>query len=147
MPMKRIATSICVVAFLCGVLFGQSTTGSLTGTIVDSSGAAVPGAQVQAKDLRTGAVRDSVSGPEGIFAFNSLEPDRYNLTVKASGFKAYTQSDIDITANAPRDLGKTRPGFGRADRGDLGHRRRNASANGVERELHPGAKAMRWTSP
>jgi len=106
MPMKRIATSICVVAFLCGVLFGQSTTGSLTGTIVDSSGAAVPGAQVQAKDLRTGAVRDSVSGPEGIFAFNSLEPDRYNLTVKASGFKAYTQSDIDITANAPRDLGK-----------------------------------------
>jgi len=106
MLVRKIATVLCIPAMLCGIAFSQSTMGTMTGTVVDSSSAAVPGAQVEAKNLRTGAVRDTVSGPEGIFVFNSLEPAVYNLTIKANGFKAYSQNNIDITANAPRDLGK-----------------------------------------
>jgi hypothetical protein len=104
--MKRIAQTMCVMALLCGLAFSQSTAGTMTGTITDASNAAVPGAQIEAKNLTTGAVRTTVTGPEGIFAFNSLAPARYNLTAKAAGFKAFTQTDIDITANAPRDLGR-----------------------------------------
>jgi len=106
MSMKRIAQTMCVLALLCGVAFGQSSTGTLTGTVVDSSNAAVPGARVEARDLRTGAARQTVSGPEGIFVFNSLDPARYNLTIRAASFKTYTQNDIDITANVLRDLGR-----------------------------------------
>ena len=94
------------MVLLCGVAFSQSSTGTLTGTVTDSSNAAVPGAQVEAKNLTTGAVRATVSGPEGIFVFNSLEPARYDLTLKASGFKSYGQNNIEITANEVRDLGK-----------------------------------------
>jgi hypothetical protein len=106
MSLKRMAQVLCVMALLCGCVFSQSTTGTMTGTIVDSSNASVPGVQIEIKNLSTGAVRTTVSGPEGLFAFNSLEPARYNMTAKATGFKAYTQTGIDITANAPRDLGK-----------------------------------------
>src|ERR1035438_5967850 len=106
MSLKRMALAVCAISLLCGFAFGQSITGSLTGTLVDSSNAAVPGAQIEVKNLTTGAVRSTVSGPEGIFVFNSLEPARYNLTAKATGFKTYIQNNIDVTAAAPRDLGK-----------------------------------------
>jgi len=78
----------------------------MTGTVVDSSNAAVPGAQVSAKDLRTGAVRNTVTTAEGIFVLSSLNPDTYNVTIKANGFKTYETNNVDITANAPRDLGR-----------------------------------------
>ena len=106
MSLKRVAQVFGVMALLCGCIFGQSITGTLTGTFVDSSNAAVPGVQVEVKNLTTGALRNTVSGPEGIFVFNSLEPARYNLTAKATGFKEYASSNIDVTASAPRDLGK-----------------------------------------
>src|ERR1035438_8158381 len=106
MPNNQMARVLCVMALLCGCVFSQSTTGTMTGTITDSSNAAVPGAQIEVKNLTTGAVRTTVSGPEGIFVFNSLEPARYNLTAKATGFKTYIQNNIDVTAAAPRDLGK-----------------------------------------
>jgi hypothetical protein len=83
-----------------------AVSGALTGTVVDSSGAAVPGAQIEAKNLATGAVRNTVSGPEGIFVFNSLEPARYSLSVRASGFKSYAQNDLNVEASAVHDLGK-----------------------------------------
>jgi hypothetical protein len=106
MSVKRMALVICVMTLLCGCIFSQSTTGTLTGVIVDSSGAAVPGAQVEAKNLTTGAVRSTVSGPEGIFDFNSLEPARYNVTAKATGFKTLATNNLDVTAGAPLNLGK-----------------------------------------
>src|ERR1017187_4845558 len=106
MSLKRIPQVLCIMALLCCCVFSQSITGTMTGTITDSSGAAVPGAQIEVKNLTTGAVRTTLSGPEGIFVFNSLVPARYNLTAKATGFKTYNQNGIDITANAPRDLGK-----------------------------------------
>src|SRR5208283_5785718 len=106
MSVKRMALVLCAMLLLCVYAFGQSESGTLTGTVVDSSNAAVPGAQLQAKNLRTGAVRTTVSGPEGIFVFNSLDPADYNLSIKATGFKSYDQNNIAITANAPRDLGR-----------------------------------------
>ncbi|HUP04774.1 MAG TPA: MG2 domain-containing protein, partial [Bryobacteraceae bacterium] len=59
----------------------------ISGAIADSSRAAVPGAQVEARDLRTAATRDTVSGPQGIFVFHSLRPGDYAITVRAPGFR------------------------------------------------------------
>src|SRR5262249_36406113 len=57
--------------------------------------------------VATGAVVSTTTGPEGIFRFNSLVPAIYNLTIKApSGFKTYSQSNLEVTANEVRDLGK-----------------------------------------
>jgi hypothetical protein len=87
-------------------LAAGAVTGALTGSIVDSSGAAVPGAQVEVKNLVTGAVRNTVSGPAGLFVLNSLEPARYSLTARATGFKTYESTNLDVTASGALNLGK-----------------------------------------
>jgi hypothetical protein len=101
------ASMLCAMALVCGGLFPQTSTGSLQGTVTDPGDAAVPNLQVELVNTSTGAVRATTSGPEGIFHFNSLQPAKYTLTMKpASGFKAYTQKEIDVTANEVRDLGR-----------------------------------------
>ena len=107
MALHRLAQMLCALVVLCGCIFGQTTTGTLLGTVADPADAAVPGAQVELKNVATGAVVSTTTGAEGIFRFNSLVPATYNLTIKpATGFKTYTQSAIDVTANEVRDLGK-----------------------------------------
>src|ERR1035438_8459405 len=101
---------LCALALLCGSAFGQ--TGNLLGTITDPGNAAVPGAQAQVKEATTGAVRTAPSGGEGIFRFNSLPPGTYNLTIRASGFKEYTQQAISVTAEQTRDLGTIKLALG-----------------------------------
>ena len=104
---NRIVAAFSLAALLCACGFAQTSTADLLGTVTDSSNAAVPGAQVSLKSLTTGFVRTTTSGPEGIFRFSSLEPAKYDLTIKPSaGFKTYTQNDIDVTANETRDLGR-----------------------------------------
>src|SRR5215471_2273418 len=103
----RNALALCAVALLCGPLYGQTTTGTLLGTLADPGDAAVPGAQVELRNIATGAIVTTTTGAEGIFRFNSLIPATYNLTIKPSaGFKTYTQPNIDVTANEVRDLGR-----------------------------------------
>ena len=107
MAVKRMAQMLCAVVVLCGCIFGQTTTGTLLGTVVDPGDAAVPGVQVELKNAATGVVATTRTGVEGIFRFNSLVPATYSLNIRpATGFKTYTQSDIAVTANEVRDLGK-----------------------------------------
>src|ERR1017187_254047 len=104
---KRIVVAFSLAALVCVCGFAQTSTGNLLGTVTDSSSAAVPGAQIQLRNLTTGFVRTTTSGVEGIFRFNSLEPAKYDLTIKPStGFKTYTENNIDVTANEVRDLGR-----------------------------------------
>ncbi len=106
MGLRRMALSICAIALLCSFAFGQGGTGTLTGTILDPGGAAVPNAKVEIKNLTTGATYETVSGAEGIFVFNSILPARYDLTiVSTAGFKTYTSKNIAVTAAEKRDLG------------------------------------------
>src|SRR4051812_20575588 len=107
MPCKRIAQVLCALTLLCGHLIAQTTTGTLLGTVADPGDAAVAGAQVELKNVATGAVTVTNTGAEGIFRFNSLVPATYTLSIKAAvGFKAYQQFNIEVTASEVRDLGK-----------------------------------------
>ena len=107
MLMKPTVLTLGAFAGLCACIFGQSTTGTLLGTLTDPGDAAIPGAQVELKNIATGATVTTTTGPEGILRFNSLVRATYTLTIKpTSGFKSYTQANIDVTANEVRDLGK-----------------------------------------
>jgi hypothetical protein len=109
MKLNRCAQALGILALLCGRAFGQSSTGTLTGTVIDPGDLAMPGATVELVNTATGATTTTTTGPEGIFRFNSLAPTAYNLTIRASsGFKSYSQSRIDVTANEVRDLGRIR---------------------------------------
>jgi hypothetical protein len=84
----------------------QTVTSSLIGTVNDPTGSSVPGAEVQLVNQSTGRVSTATTNDTGLFRFPVLQPDRYKLTIKLSGFKSYTQSDIQLTASETRDLGR-----------------------------------------
>ena len=63
----------------------------IAGTVVDASNAAIPGAQVTARDVAKGTTRSTVSGPEGLFALAALPPGEYGVEIRAAGFKTVSQ--------------------------------------------------------
>ena len=107
MEAGRFVRVLGAFVLLCGCIYSQTTTGTLLGTVSDPTNAAVPGAHVELTNTATGATNTTVTGTEGIFRFNSLEPANYLLKVSAgAGFKTYEQSNIEVTASEIRDLGK-----------------------------------------
>jgi len=84
--------SFALALFLGGPqrLKAQLTTADVVGTILDSSGAVVPGANLVLTNAGTGDHRAAVSGGSGDYQFSILPPGHYSLTVKAPGFKTAT---------------------------------------------------------
>src|SRR5206468_10430222 len=81
-------------------------TGTLTGTVVDSSGSAVPGATVTATEAETAAVRTVVSNENGLFRIAALNPGQYTVKVELTSFKPVTIASIALSSAEIRDLGK-----------------------------------------
>lgn len=94
------ALSVLVIAFL-GVIPAQAqyTTASLAGTVVDPSGAAVPGAKITVTNINTGLTRTNQTGSDGSFLYASLPVGPYSLTVQKTGFVTYVQKGIVLTVN------------------------------------------------
>ncbi len=82
----------CAVLLICShilapSLFSQtSSTGALTGTVKDSSGAVVPNATVTATNNGTGQARNTMTDTDGTYKFGLLPPGDYKLRYEASGF-------------------------------------------------------------
>ena len=70
--------------------FAQVETGSITGTVRDSSGAAISGATVKARNLATSAERSANSGDNGQYNIPGLPPGNYEVTVTSTGFANWT---------------------------------------------------------
>ena len=64
----------------------QERFGGLTGTVMDASKAAVPGATVTATNKETGAQRVVVSGADGTYRVPDLDPGRYSVTIELQSF-------------------------------------------------------------
>ncbi|HTP88919.1 MAG TPA: carboxypeptidase-like regulatory domain-containing protein, partial [Bryobacteraceae bacterium] len=89
------------VLILCQVpVSAQNATGSLSGTVTDSSNAVVPDATVVLKNEATQTVRQSVSNGSGYFNFAAVPPASYTLTVSASGFTTWEERNIPFTQGA-----------------------------------------------
>jgi hypothetical protein len=79
----------------CGFAAGQDTA-SLTGTVRDTTGAAVAGAKVDVKNAATGSVRNLSSNSAGEYVVAGLPPGAYDLTVTAPGFRKYHAENITL---------------------------------------------------
>src|SRR5438874_12102260 len=80
-------------------LFAQAgTEGSFFGTVVDSSGSAIPGAIVAVSNLETGFSRTVTTGQEGQFSLSSLPIGPYTISVTATGFKKWqlTRTELSV---------------------------------------------------
>ena len=99
---------VWVLAFaLCAssVLFqsqanAQAVTGTVVGTISDSSGALVSGAQVTITDVGTGTNRSATTDASGYYAFPNLPPGTYSVRVQEQGFSSKQQYGIALLVNS-----------------------------------------------
>jgi Carboxypeptidase regulatory-like domain/TonB-dependent Receptor Plug Domain len=74
---------------------------SLSGTVVDSSGGVIPGADVKIKNTGTGAEFNTVSASDGGFTVPSLPGGTYSVTVSLMGFKTATLNEVTLNAAIP----------------------------------------------
>src|SRR5215217_8143475 len=91
--MNTVKLHIAVLLSAC-CTFGQSTSGSLLGTVHDSSGAAVPDVAVSATETQTNRRVETKSGPDGQYILTPLAPGSYRLEASASGFKRFVREGI-----------------------------------------------------
>lgn len=91
-----------LLVMLCGLLchlgVAQTFTSSITGTVTDPSGAAVPHVKVELKNMATDDVREATSQSDGTYQFNNLPPATYQITVTAPGFKTYIKQNLILSA-------------------------------------------------
>src|SRR6202453_3179746 len=98
-----------LAAFLISILasglgmsaWGQFTTGTISGTVTDSTGAALPGATVLLKSEDTSEYRRYKTGSAGADVLPALAPGKYTLTVSAAGFE---QATTAVTASSSQPV-------------------------------------------
>src|SRR5687768_6917634 len=74
----------------------QSATGEIQGTIVDQSGAVLPGATVTIVNTATGATREVTTDANGLFAVPGLPVGPYEITASLQGFATQRQPDARV---------------------------------------------------
>jgi hypothetical protein len=85
---------------LPGLLNAQEFRSTLTGRVVDQTGAVVVGAKVEAIETTTSSRYETASNGEGLYDFPLLLPGVYELAAEAKGFQRFSQKGIQINANA-----------------------------------------------
>ncbi len=75
----------------------QSTTGTIQGTVVDANGAAVPGANIEIKNLETNALRNLTTDDEGRFTAPLLQPGNYSISAAKQGFATAVVESTALT--------------------------------------------------
>ncbi len=82
----------------------QITSGTIQGTVLDTNGAAVPGANVEIKNLDTNATTNLSSNDEGKFVALQLPPGRYSVTVSKQGFATLVLENASLTVGQAINL-------------------------------------------
>ncbi len=102
------------LALLTLGLQAQIDRSAINGTITDTSGAVIPGANVSLLQQETGETRGAVSGEGGSFVLSSLPLGHYTLKVARSGFSDFEVTDIELNSGVTRTINARLPIAGAA---------------------------------
>jgi len=101
MVSKRICMFLMPIVIGSAVLVrGQVPTGTISGAVIDPSGAAVTNARVVVTSADTGFTRLMSSGESGDFSASALTAGHYRVEAEAPGFKKLVRDDVDVVAGA-----------------------------------------------
>src|ERR1700730_14825815 len=106
-PMNRRTFKFALFVWIFGLclvnsfpLRAQVAGGTLSGTVTDSSGAAVPNAQVEIKNSATGITRSITTNTDGFYTAANLLPGEYEIAVSATGFNTGIKKGITINVGS-----------------------------------------------
>lgn len=115
MSSKRVVVVFCCLFLLIGLsspkAFGQGNTGTVSGTVTDTSGAVVAGATVNLNDSATGAARPTTTNDKGFYVFPYVNPGAYTVSVTKTGFRTSVISSqtveigLQLTINVVLEVG------------------------------------------
>ena len=85
----------------------QTFRGTILGTVIDQSGAAIPGAQITIKNQGTGLARTTTSEDSGTYQVPELPVGQYSVTVTKEGFESVTLGDVEVRVAGERRVDVT----------------------------------------
>ena len=97
----RLTVSVLVLFVLNTLIWAQSSTTSVRGTVTDKSGAAVANAKVTISNPAQAIERTMNSGDAGQYEFVQLPPGTYHLSVEAAGFRRFEHKNVQLLVSNP----------------------------------------------
>ena len=97
---KSLALFLCA----CGLVFGQGTTSRVLGTVQDSSGAVVANATVKLANEGTRITFETKTSASGTYAFEAVQPGKYEFSVDAAGFRPLVSHENMVTIGQPATI-------------------------------------------
>jgi hypothetical protein len=97
-----------IIALAAAVPARAQDTGTISGTVVDSSDQVLPGATITLTNEATGAVRTLTSNERGEFAFRALQPGSYTVAAELQGFRKYERRANVLNASSRLELGNVK---------------------------------------
>src|SRR5664279_2029508 len=88
--------SIALFFLALGSLFGQATDSNVTGMVIDASGAAVVGAEVNAQNSATSVRHSAVSNSSGVYRFNNIPAGVYSICLLYTSDAADEEDSVDL---------------------------------------------------
>jgi len=111
MKPRSFICALLALIICAALVYGQAVSGSMVGTVTDSSGATVPNAKVTITEVNTGTSRSATTNDSGNYSFSDLPPGRYTVSVESAGFKREQRSNVDVLVNTtPRIDVQLQPG-------------------------------------
>ena len=96
---NRLVFLLLVAALLSMPCLGQNITGQIAGIVKDPSGGVVPGVEVRATNVGTGAVHTGITNDLGVYTIRTLPIGTYTVTAEFTGFKKYETTGIRLQVN------------------------------------------------
>src|SRR5258707_2488367 len=103
--MKKFIYTFAFLLFSGAVfLHGQTTNGSIEGSVTDPSGGAVAGASVTSRNMDTGLTQRTTTTDASIYSLPNLPPGRYSVTVEAPNLKKYSREGVTVATGSTVSL-------------------------------------------
>jgi len=102
---RLIAVGLWLAFLFWGRLSAQTITGTISGAVVDTSGAVVPAAKITLLDEGTGTERASESNVTGLFTFDAVRPGTYTVRVEKQGFRTVQRTHLVLAASERLPVG------------------------------------------
>ena len=105
---------LLIPLLLCGLASAQTTSGSISGTIIDAQNAVIPGASVSAQEIQQKFTFNSKTDEVGRFVFTQVPPGTYTIKAEMAGFKMLERPGVVVNANDKLGLGDLRMEVGQS---------------------------------
>jgi len=110
--MRRLWTVVFLAMLLSGPSLAQTVSGTISGKVLDPSGAIVPSVVVTLENEETKQSRRTVANDAGEFVFTAVPPGTYSVSLEAKGFQSARRTGVVLPADARVPLGEIRLAVG-----------------------------------